>query len=94
LGLTTACTSTPVRRDKNIVPTVEKAIAIMEANKNKRKKPDWKKILNPNRGVKMCVYIQLQYCGNLEASEEPNNNIYCQNDILLPICFSFFFFFW
>jgi hypothetical protein len=39
----------------------------------------------------MCVYIQLQYCGNLEASEEPNNNIYCQNDILLPICFSFFF---
>jgi hypothetical protein len=43
LGLTTACTSMPVRRDKNIVPTVEKAIAIMEANKNKRKKPDWKK---------------------------------------------------
>jgi hypothetical protein len=43
LGLTTACTSTPARRGKNIVPTVEKAIAVMEANKNKRKKPDWKK---------------------------------------------------
>jgi hypothetical protein len=43
LGLTTACISTPIRRDKNIVPTVEKAIAIMKANKNKRKKPDGKK---------------------------------------------------
>jgi hypothetical protein len=43
LGLTTACTSTPARRGKNIVLTVEKATAVMEANKNKRKKPNWKK---------------------------------------------------
>jgi hypothetical protein len=43
LGLTITYTSTSVRRGKNIVPTVEKAIAIMEANKNKRKKPDRKK---------------------------------------------------
>ena len=53
----------PAIRGKNIVPTVEKAIVVMEANKNKRKKPDWKKKLDPKKGVKMCVYIQLQYCG-------------------------------
>jgi hypothetical protein len=38
LGLTTACTSTSAKRGKNIVPTVEKTIAIIEANKNKKKK--------------------------------------------------------
>jgi hypothetical protein len=37
LGLTTACTSMLARKGKNVVPIVEKAIAVMEANKNKRK---------------------------------------------------------
>jgi hypothetical protein len=43
IGLSTTYTSTPVRRGKYNVLTVEKAIAVIEANKNKRKKSDWKK---------------------------------------------------
>jgi hypothetical protein len=43
LGRSTACTSETTRRGEIVVPTIEKAIAIMEANKKKRKKPDWQK---------------------------------------------------
>jgi hypothetical protein len=34
--------SRPVTRARNIVPTVEKAMEMIEAKKNKRKRPDWK----------------------------------------------------
>ena len=37
------CTSKTTRRGKTVVPTMERAIVIMEANKKKRKKPDWQK---------------------------------------------------
>ena len=43
LGYSTACTSETTRRGKTIVPTMEKEIAVMKANKKKRKKPDWRK---------------------------------------------------
>jgi hypothetical protein len=55
LGLTRACTSMPTR-SKNIVQTVEKAIAVIKANKNKMKKPDWKKYYIKRKGLR-CVYM-------------------------------------
>jgi hypothetical protein len=39
---TAACSSRPVTRSKRIVPTVEKAIEVMES-KRKKKKPEWQK---------------------------------------------------
>ena len=45
LGHSTACTSETTRKGKTIIPTVEKAIAVMEANKTKRKRSDWQKYL-------------------------------------------------
>jgi hypothetical protein len=35
--------SRPVARVRNIVPTMEKTIEVNEVNKNKRKRPEWKK---------------------------------------------------
>jgi hypothetical protein len=35
--------SRPVTRAQKIVPTVEKAIEVLEANQRKRKKPEWQK---------------------------------------------------
>jgi hypothetical protein len=32
--------SRPMTRDRNIIPTVEKAMEVIKANKNKRKRPD------------------------------------------------------
>jgi hypothetical protein len=43
LGCSTTCILETVRKGKTIVLTVEKAIAVIEANKKKRKKPDWQK---------------------------------------------------
>jgi hypothetical protein len=43
LGRSTACTSETTRRGKIVVPTVEKAIAVMEDKKKKMKKLDWQK---------------------------------------------------
>jgi hypothetical protein len=34
--------SRPVTRARNIVPTVEKPMEMIEVKKNKRKRPDWK----------------------------------------------------
>lgn len=34
--------SRSVTRSRNIVPTVEKAMEVIDAKKNKRKRPDWK----------------------------------------------------
>jgi hypothetical protein len=35
--------SKPVTRSQKIIPTVEKAIGVLEANQRKRKKPEWQK---------------------------------------------------
>ncbi len=35
--------SKPATRARNIVPTVEKTIEVLEANQRKRKKPEWEK---------------------------------------------------
>jgi len=35
--------SKPVTRGRKIVPTMEKAIEVLEANQRKRKKPKWQK---------------------------------------------------
>jgi hypothetical protein len=54
LAHSTACTSETTRRGEIVVPTIDqaiarmeanrdKAIARMEANKKKRKKPEWQK---------------------------------------------------
>jgi hypothetical protein len=45
LGCTTAFTSTLARRGKTIVPTMEKAITVMEANKKKKEEVELAKIL-------------------------------------------------
>jgi len=40
---TRGSSSRPVTRSRNIVPTVDKAIEVLEANQRKRKKPEWQK---------------------------------------------------
>jgi len=37
------CSSKPVTGSRNIVPTVKRALEVMESNKKKRKKPEWQK---------------------------------------------------
>jgi hypothetical protein len=52
LGCTIAFTSTLARRGKTIIPTIEKAITVMEANKKKRKKKvGLAKILKPEKWI-------------------------------------------
>jgi hypothetical protein len=50
LGRSTACTSETTRRGKIVVPTVEKAIAVMEANKKKKEEAGLVKVLDPKKG--------------------------------------------
>ena len=43
------CISETTRRSKTVVPTVEKAIAIMEPNKKKKEEAGFAKVLDPKK---------------------------------------------
>jgi hypothetical protein len=47
----TACTSMSTRRGKTIVPTMEKAVVVMEVNKKKKEEAGLAKVLDPKKGI-------------------------------------------
>jgi hypothetical protein len=51
LGHSTACTSMSTRRGKTIVPTMEKAVVVMEVNKKKKEEAGLAKVLDPKKGT-------------------------------------------
>jgi hypothetical protein len=59
----TACALETTRRCKTIVPIVEKAITIMEANKKKKEEAGLAKILYPKKGRSRIGHFDIYYVG-------------------------------